>query len=135
MNGTAQESPQDSQHHRISHNRRLGARGEALAAEYLETRGYLIIDRNWRGGRQGELDLVARDGDEIVAIEVKTRRGTGSGHPFEAITAMKARRLRGLLLSWMREHREHAGGLRVDAIGILMPDGEPASIEHLRSIA
>jgi len=135
MNGTPQESPHGSQHHRTSHNRRLGARGEALAAEYLEARGYRIVDRNWRGGRQGELDLVARDGEEIVAVEVKTRSGTASGHPFEAITPAKARRLRGLLLSWVREHREHADGLRVDAIGIVLPAHEAARIEHLRSIA
>ena len=63
----------------------LGRRGEALAAAYLEVRGYRIIDRNWRCA-QGEIDLVATINERVVFVEVKTRSGLGYGHPLEAIT-------------------------------------------------
>jgi len=120
---------------RAERNRELGARGEALAAAYLEGLGYQLLDRNWRSGREGELDLVARDGEEIVAVEVKTRSGTTAGHPLESITARKAQRLRRLLLSWVRERHPRAPGLRIDAVGIVMRSGEDPRIHHLRGIA
>ena len=118
-----------------SHNRTLGARGESLAAEYLERTGFALLDRNWRGGREGELDIVARDGEAIVAVEVKTRSGTGAGHPLEAITWRKARRLRGLLLGWVRAHGAHAPELRVDAVGIVLRPGCAPDITHLRGVS
>lgn len=115
-------------------NRDIGVQGEQLAAEYLESLRYRVIERNWRDGRNGELDLIALDGDCIVAVEVKTRSGSGYGHPLEAITALKARRLRRLLLSWVRSRTPGAARLRVDAVGITLRLGEPARIDHLRGI-
>lgn len=112
----------------------LGALGEALAAEYLEAHGYQILARNWRGGRQGELDLIARDGDCAVAIEVKTRSGTGYGLPLAAITVRKVDRLRRLLLTWVRETRPGVARLRIDAVGITLCSGEEPHIDHLRGI-
>lgn len=120
--------------HNAEHNRTLGVRGEALAVEHLEGLGYQILDRNWRYGRHGELDIVARDTYTVVAVEVKTRSGLKYGHPLEAITAAKATRLRRLLLAWTREHRPRAR-LRIDAIGIVMqPNGRPC-LHHLKGIA
>jgi putative endonuclease len=109
----------------------LGAHGEQIAAAYLTHLGLRIIDRNWRC-REGELDLVARDGDALVFCEVKTRRGTGFGHPVEAVTAAKQRRLRLLAHRWLTAHDEHAPDLRFDVIGILVRPGRPASVTHLR---
>jgi putative endonuclease len=109
----------------------LGAHGEQIAAAYLTDLGLRIIDRNWRC-REGELDLVARDGDALVFCEVKTRRGTGFGHPVEAVTAAKQRRLRLLAHRWLTAHDEHAPDLRFDVIGILVRPGRPASVTHLR---
>ena len=118
-----------------SHNRALGARGEMLAAEYLQSLGCEVLDRNWRSGRTGELDLVVRDRGHIVAVEVKTRSGRGYGSPFEAITTRKADRLRTLLLCWVRDHRPVSGNLRIDAIAVtLLPGGDP-SIEHIQGIS
>ena len=117
-----------------SRNRTIGARGEQLAADYLQTLGYRVIARNWRCGRQGALDLIARDGDCIVAVEVKTRSGTGYGHPLEAITAQKAGRLRRLLLSWARQTEPGPARLRVDAVGITLRGDARPRIDHLRGI-
>lgn len=128
MAHTTSEKPQ-------SHNQVLGAYGEALAAEYLQSLGCEVLDRNWRSGRTGELDLVVRDCGHIVAVEVKTRSGRGYGSPFEAITARKAHRLRTLLLCWVREHRPISGTLRIDAIAVMLPPGEAPDIEHIRGIS
>lgn len=116
------------------HNQALGAHGESLAAAYLEALGYRILARNWRN-RSGELDLVARDGETVVAIEVKTRSGTGYGSPFAAITAQKASRIRRLLLDWVRGYAFQGSNLRIDAIAITMRANAEPRIEHLRGIA
>jgi putative endonuclease len=111
----------------------LGQRGERLAEQFLTDAGLVIVDRNWRC-QQGELDLVARDGDELVFVEVKTRTSTAFGHPLEAITALKLARLRRLAAAWCAEHGARARGIRLDAVAVLAPpSGEPV-IEHLRRI-
>jgi putative endonuclease len=64
---------------------RTGVRGEDLAARYLESRGLVVLDRNWRCP-EGELDLVATDRRRLIVCEVKTRSSTAFGHPAEAVT-------------------------------------------------
>ena len=114
--------------------RALGDYGERLAVRYLTEQGVAILDRNWRCVR-GELDIVARDGRELVVCEVKTRSGEGFGAPFEAVTWRKQRRLRQLGGLWRDEHPEEAAGpLRIDVISILRPPGRPARVEHLRGV-
>ena len=68
--------------------RRLGAFGERLAAAHLEAKGYRIRARNYRC-REGEIDIVAQDGDTLVFVEVRTRRGDALGGPAESVTATK----------------------------------------------
>lgn len=72
--------------------RQLGTRGEGHARRYLEACGYQFVTANWRCAA-GELDLVMRDGDELVFVEVKTRRGEPMGSAEEAVTAAQAKRL------------------------------------------
>lgn len=110
----------------------LGRAGEARAARHLESLGFVIIDRNWRC-REGELDLVATRERELAIVEVKTRRGTDFGHPFEAVDERKRARLWRLAHSWVREHPDHARGreLRLHAIGIIGADPATAGLEHL----
>ena len=110
----------------------LGGHGEHLAVAYLTDAGLTVLDRNWRC-REGELDIVARDGDALVFCEVKTRRGTGFGHPVEAVTAVKQRRLRTLAQRWLASHDEHAPDLRFDVVGVLVRPDRPALITHLRA--
>jgi len=111
---------------------RLGVRGERIAAAYLTDIGLRVLDRNWRC-REGELDLVARDGDALVFCEVKTRRGTGFGHPVEAVTGAKQKRLRTLAQRWLAAHDEHAPDLRFDVVGVLVRPSQPALVTHLRA--
>ena len=68
----------------------LGRRGEDEAVRYLEQRGLVVLSRNWRC-RDGELDVVAVDGDRLVVCEVKTRSGTRFGEPAEAVTRSQGR--------------------------------------------
>ena len=111
----------------------LGRRGEQLAADYLLGAGMSIIERNWRCPL-GEIDLIARDGNETVFVEVKTRAGLGYGHPLESITAAKLARLRRLAASWCEAHPGEAASIRIDAVAIVAPRGGGVSIEHLRRV-
>lgn len=110
----------------------LGAHGERIAAAYLTSAGLRVLERNWRC-REGELDIVARDGDALVFCEVKTRRGVGFGSPAEAVTPSKQRRLRTLAHRWLAAHDEHAPELRFDVVGVLVRSSRPALVTHLRS--
>lgn len=72
--------------------KKLGDWGESLAAEHLAAKGYEIVERNWRC-RQGEIDIVAWAGLQLVFVEVKTRRGQVMGSPEEGLTQRKSQRL------------------------------------------
>jgi putative endonuclease len=110
----------------------LGSHGERIAAAYLTDAGLHLLDRNWRC-RAGELDIVAREGDALVFCEVKTRRGIGYGHPVEAVTVTKQRRLRTLAQRWLAAHDQHAPELRFDVVGVLVRPSRPALVTHLRA--
>jgi len=116
----------------VSTTTELGGHGERIAVAYLTDSGLRVLDRNWRC-REGELDIVAREGDAIVFCEVKTRRGTGYGHPVEAVTPVKQRRLRVLAQRWLAAHDEHAPDLRFDVVGVLVRPARPALVTHLRA--
>jgi putative endonuclease len=110
----------------------IGRYGEDRAANFLEDRGYEIIDRNWRS-QIGEIDLVARDKDRLVFVEVKTRSGSGFGHPFEAITANKVARMRRLVADWCIAKKVSGVKVRLDAIAVLITGGR-VHIEHLKEV-
>jgi len=90
-----------------------------------------VLDRNWRC-RAGELDVVARDGRALVFCEVKTRTAVGFGHPVEAVTPAKQRRLRHLAQAWLAAHDHHAPDLRFDVVGVLVPARGLPRVRHLR---
>ncbi len=111
----------------------LGRRGEDLAAGFLESLGMRVVDRNWRCP-EGEIDIVALDGDALVIAEVKTRKSLDYGHPFEAVDAEKLARLHRLAAAWCRDHELRMPLRRVDVIAVLDDGiGEPA-VEHLRGV-
>ncbi len=101
--------------------RRLGQWGENVAAHHLEAGGLVLIERNWRR-RGGEIDLVARDGETFVFVEVKTRRGREFGAPEEALTARKAQKLLELGQLYMAEHELDDVNWRIDLVAVELDD-------------
>ena len=114
----------------------LGRFGEQLAATYLSDAGLTILERNWRCS-DGALDIVARDGEVLAFVEVKTRSSAAFGDPAEAVTAAKANRLRTLALRWLAEHRDderYWPQLRFDVVSVLrMPSGAP-TVRHVKAV-
>jgi putative endonuclease len=96
----------------------LGARGEALTADWYEAHGYRILDRNWRCP-DGELDLVVLHGRTVVFCEVKTRTTDAFGVPAEAVTATKQRRIRRLAARWLDSAELRPSRIRFDVAAVL----------------
>ncbi|HPU02737.1 MAG TPA: YraN family protein [Rhodoglobus sp.] len=111
----------------------LGRRGEEIAARYLASRGLAIVERNWRCP-QGEIDLIARDGGELVFVEVKTRSSVAFGHPLESITPVKLARLRRLAAAWCDAHPGGHDTIRIDAIAVIAPRVGDVEVEHLERV-
>ncbi|MEV6566176.1 YraN family protein [Streptomyces kronopolitis] len=115
--------------------RALGRYGEDLAARRLTEAGMRILDRNWRC-RDGEIDIVAADGDALVVCEVKTRRAGWYEHPMAAVRPEKTARLRLLAERWLERHGgPPPGGVRIDVIGILLPARGAPVVQHARGVA
>ncbi len=113
---------------------KLGRWGEQLAAERLQSEGYVILARNWRCSR-GEIDLVAQAGDVLVFVEVKTRRGRDYGTPEEAITRSKAKRLLELGQRYMLEHDLEDVEWRIDLVAVeLDRQGKLLRCEHVANV-
>ncbi|MCM3922400.1 YraN family protein [Frankia sp. AiPs1] len=109
----------------------LGRFGEEVASRHLAAGGAAILDRNWRC-REGELDLVLRDGADLVFCEVKTRSGARYGSAAEAVVGRKAARIRRLAARWLAEHPHAPTPVRFDVVLVSRPPVGPVSVEHLR---
>lgn len=108
----------------------LGAAGEKIAGEFLRKLGYRILSRNFRCPL-GELDLVCRDGDTFVFVEVKTRVDDASANPEESIGAVKRRNLERAASVWLQSRGRPRGAYRFDAVSVvLQPEGEPR-VRHI----
>ncbi|HLZ38849.1 MAG TPA: YraN family protein, partial [Mycobacteriales bacterium] len=109
----------------------VGRFGEQVAVAHLRRAGLVVVESNWRC-RYGEIDVVARDGDVLVVVEVKIRSGPGYGSPAEAITAEKASRLRRLAAEWLRTHPDHrAREVRFDVLAVHRDRTQGVHVEHL----
>ena len=111
-------------------NRLSGDLGEELARRYLAGKGYEIVESNYRT-RRGELDLISRDADTLVIVEVKLRRGTAYGTPLEAVTPRKQQAIRLMAEEYLAEKTPDFQSLRFDVVGILLR-GERAEITHIQ---
>lgn len=110
-------------------DRLFGERGEREAARFLRRKGMRILTRNYRTPR-GEIDLIARDGDTLVFVEVKSRR---RGLPAEAVTAEKQRRLTLAAVRFLKRYNVLGlVGWRFDIVAVVWPDDRrPPTIEHV----
>jgi putative endonuclease len=108
----------------------LGKRGENLALRFLKKRGYRIIEQNYVC-KMGEMDLIAKEKDTLVFIEVKTRTSTTFGPPQLAVTSSKQRQLSKVALYFLKEKKLEDVKARFDVVAILLsPEGE--EIELIR---
>jgi putative endonuclease len=108
----------------------LGNAGERAAARYLRRLGYRILARRYRTPL-GELDLIARDNDCIVFVEVKTRRSQGAGQPFEAVDARKQAQLTRLALAFLKRYGWLERRARFDVVSIVWETAkQPPRITH-----
>ena len=112
---------------------RLGTRGERLAARFLRRNGYKILYRNFRGRSGGEIDIVCRDNDTLVFVEVKTRTGEDFGRPFDAVSREKQKRISRGGLAWLRLLDNPEILFRFDVVEVIIaPEAEPR-LELLRN--
>ena len=106
----------------------LGKSGEDIAVALLEEKGYLILERNWRLGKE-EIDIIARDGNFVVIVEVKTRASNIFAEPETSVTKNKQRILVRTANAYVHYTRQH-GEVRFDIITILIRPGEEV-INHI----
>ena len=111
----------------------LGNRGEDIAADFLIARGYQVLEKNWRRGNMGELDLIVRKGREIRVIEVKARGAADGGHPEDAVTESKLARIADLTEIFLTIH-QLAGDVHIDVIAITFRHGAAPEIEWLKDV-
>ena len=112
---------------------RLGVRGENLACRYLRKNGYKILYRNFRGRTGGEIDVVCRDDDTLVFVEVKTRTREDFGRPFDAIDRDKRKRISRGGLAWLRLLDNPDILFRFDVVEVIIADGAEPRVELLRN--
>jgi putative endonuclease len=109
-----------------------GKLAEDLACAELQRRGYAILARRYRT-RVGELDIIARDGATIVFVEVKARTDERCGHPAEAVTLRKQRKIAAMATDYLTRQRLHDAPCRFDVVAVLGPDGGAQRVEVIRA--
>lgn len=112
----------------------LGRRGEQLAARYLRARhGCNLLYRNFRAPRGGEVDLVCRDDDTLVFVEVKTRSSLDFGRPAQAVDAEKRALITRGALAWLRLLDNPDVFFRFDIVEVLVERGRPPRCRRLKN--
>lgn len=109
--------------------RQKGKLGEDVAVDFLQRRGYRILERNFRFDR-GEIDIIAQVGETLVFVEVKARRSKSFGDPEEAVTGFKKRQLEKVAEGYLVERGIEDRECRFDVIAIELKEREPL-IRHI----
>ena len=118
----------------MANNRRhvLGKYGETVAAEFLMGQGYEIVERNWHC-RAGEIDLIAREDDSWVFVEVKTRSSASAEEGLAAVDQLKLQKLRKAIAQWCLARQITSNKLRVDVVSVFVNAGA-VKFEHLKQV-
>lgn len=106
----------------------FGKTGEDIAAEFLIKQGYQILERNWRAGKIGEIDLVAQKDNTLVFVEVKTRKAYEYGEPVEAVTPAKLNHLEKAAWAYKKQHPNSPEKMLIEVVAIIK-DGEKEEIK------
>ncbi len=106
----------------------IGQAGEEAAARYLEQQGYIILERNFRL-RLGEVDIIARDGEYLVFVEVKTRRTKKFGSPFEAVDVRKQQQIAKVAAAYVQGQEIP---VRFDVVAVYL-NGQAVQVEVLKN--
>jgi putative endonuclease len=109
----------------------MGRTGEDIACEHLRKKGYEIVERGFRLFR-GEIDVVARDGDTLVFVEVKTRADESHGRPEESVTPSKQRQIRRLAQGYLVRNGCGDVACRFDVVAILFRAPDDYRLEHFK---
>jgi putative endonuclease len=112
---------------------RLGTRGENLACQFLKKNGYKILSRNFKGRTGGEIDVVCRQGDTLVFVEVKTRTREDFGRPSEAVDRDKQKRISRGGLAWLRLLGDPDILFRFDVVEVIVAEGAAPRLEILEN--
>lgn len=117
----------------------IGDRGEAVAADYLEGKGYVVLERNYRF-QHAEVDLICfqpaenyEEGGQLVFVEVKARTGLGFGRPEEAVTEHKKRNMIRAAEAYLHERRLDGSPCRFDVVSVFF-GAETPKIEHFEDV-
>jgi putative endonuclease len=117
----------------MSNTRDIGALAEERAADFLQRLGYVVVARNWRYKNLGEIDIIARDGDLLVFVEVRYRHSHRYGLPESTVSRAKLRKIRSTATLYMLSKGLHHAPCRIDVIGMDMMDHEP-QIRHYKNV-
>lgn len=108
----------------------LGNRGERHAAKFLRRKGYKILAKQF-SNRFGEIDIIAQDGDSLVFVEVKTRRSTVAGQPYEAVDSRKQRQMTRVALAFLKRRGWLERRARFDVVSLIWPqDARHPTVRH-----
>lgn len=113
----------------MAQHNETGKIGEEIAAEYLQKKGFKVIERNWRI-EKWEVDIIAEDKDERVFVEVKTRFSEDYGNPADAVTKKKQRYLINAANLYAQQNN-YDGRMRFDVVCVYLEKGKKALVEHM----
>ena len=110
----------------------LGETGEGIATKFLEKNSYKILHKNYRR-KFGEIDIIAREGDYLVFVEVKTRKTTSHGHPLEAVTYKKQRQISRVAQCYLAENNLFDTAARFDVVSVIVSGDNEVTVELIQN--
>ena len=109
-----------------------GRLGERLAKEFLEKQGYRVVESNYRCA-DGEIDIVAWHRDDLVFVEVRSKRGRGFGTPEESITPVKMKKLKTVAWHYLQNHDNMPDSWRIDVVAVELEGEKIARLELIEN--